>query len=371
MRDARAAQGRRAALVGIAVNLLLSATKFFAGLITHSVAVTADAVNNLSDTMNAAVALFAMRMAAKPFDREHPFGHGRMEYVGGLIVGMVILLMGIELLKSGVQSIISPAALTFSGLAFTLMGLSVLVKLFLYFFYSTVDKKIDSPTMRAAAKDSVSDVFSTGGILLSMLLTRFFGWQVDGYVGVVVALLVLKTGYSVCKETIDMLLGGKPDQELGDRLTQRLLSYEGILGVHDMVIHDYGPGRCVASVHAEVSAKSDIVEIHEVIDLAEREISKDFYLPICIHMDPIVTDDKETGAVKERMTAFIQSVDSRLRLHDFRRVPGDNQTNLIFDVLLPMDYGDEAALLKQISRYAQTINDRYACVVHFDRDRFQ
>ncbi len=371
MEESRAAQGNKGAMMGICVNIALCLMKFFTGIITKSVAITADAANNLSDAMGSVVALFSIQVAQKPLDKEHPFGHGRMEYVGGLIVGMIILLMGFELFKSGVEGIVTPAELSFSLLSFALMGVSILAKVFLYFYYTSIDKKIGSVAMKAAAKDSLSDVVATSGIILSMVITRFFGLKVDGYVGVLVALVVLKAGYSVCKETVDRLLGGTPDKELGEDLAKALLSYEGILGVHDMVLHDYGPGRCVASVHAEVSAEDNIVAIHEVIDQAEREIGEKFNLPICIHMDPIVTDDGESNAVQAQMAAFLKTVDSRLMLHDFRRVPGEKQINLIFDVVLPLDYEDESALKTKIEVHALELDTRYRCVLHFDRDYFR
>ena len=371
MQESRAAKGNRASQAGIVINAVLCAVKFAVGLITHSVAVMADAANNLSDALGAVVTLFSTRMAQKPYDKEHPFGHGRMEYVGGLIVGMMILFMGVELLKGGIEGIMAPAALTFSALSFAVMGLSVAVKASLYFYYSHVDKEIGSVALKAAAKDSLADVVATGGILLSMAAARFFSLKADGYVGVLVALVVIKAGYTVCKETIDSLLGGVPDKALAQRLSKALLGYEGILGVHDMVLHDYGPGRCVASVHAEVSAQANIVEIHEMIDMAERNITEQFNMPICIHMDPIVTEDEQTNAVKAQMAAYLKTIDNRLQLHDFRRVPGESQVNLIFDVVLPLDFKVESSLKAGIEAYALSLDERYRCVLNFDRDYFR
>lgn len=369
--ESRALKGKRSAAIGIFLNALLCAMKLTAGLLTKSVAVMADAANNLSDALGAVVTLFSMRVAQKPDDKEHPFGHGRMEYVGGLVVGLLILFVGYELFKGGIESILNPKELAFSFISFVLMGVSATVKLGMYFYYTAVDKKIHSLAMKAAAKDSLSDVMATGGIILSMAAARLFHVKIDGYAGVLAALLVLKAGFDVCRETIDRLLGGKPDRELALKAEKALLSYEGILGLHDMVLHDYGPGRCVASVHAEVSAEADIVAIHELIDRAEREIGERYNLPICIHMDPIITDDIESNAVKAQIAAFLKTEDRRLKLHDFRRVPGDMQENLIFDVVLPTEYKEENALKEKLEAYARTLNSRYRCIIHFDRDYFQ
>ena len=371
MEKGRKTEVSRGAGIGILVNALLCAIKFAAGLLTRSVAVMADAANNLGDALAAVVTLLSMRMAQKPDDREHPFGHGRMEYVGGLVVGLLILFVGLELFKSGVEGIFSPKELAFSFVSFVLMGVCALVKLAMYFYYAAIDKRIGSLAMKAVAKDSLSDVLATGSIILSMAVARVFHVKIDGYIGVLAALLVLKAGFDVCRETVDRLLGGKPDRALAQKVEEALLRYEGILGLHDMVLHDYGPGRCVASVHAEVSAEADIVVIHELIDRAEREISERYHLPICIHMDPIITDDVQSNAVKAQIAAFLKTADGRLKLHDFRRVPGEKQENLIFDVVLPPDYKDESALKEKLEAYARELNDRYRCVIHFDRDYFQ
>lgn len=367
----RGAYGTLGSVVGVIVNLFLTLIKFLVGISIKSIAVTADAANNLSDAGGAIVSLVSVRVAQKPKDKDHPFGHGRMEYIGALGVGALILLMGIELLKEGVSNIFSPQPLAFTWVALGLMVFSVFMKWWLYVFYNKVGKRIESATLLAAAKDSISDVLATSGVIISMLVGYFFSLPVDGYMGVVVALIVLKAGYNVCRDTVDQLLGGKPDREQGKLLIQKLLSYPGILGVHDLVLHDYGPGRCVASVHAEVSAKENIVEIHEVIDQAEREISEEMNMPICIHMDPIVTEDETTNAVCAQMSGFLRTVDNRLRLHDFRIVPGEKQINLIFDVLIPGDYREKDTLELKIADYAKSIDARYACVLHFDLDYYQ
>ena len=366
----RGRYGTLGSCVGIAVNLLLSAAKFLLGTLTGSVAVTADAANNLSDAGGSIVSLISVRMAQKPVDREHPFGHGRMEYIGALGVGVLILLMGVELLKSGVESILRPEPLAFGWLPFGLLLASILLKLWLYFFYHQLGRKIDAATLLAAAKDSLSDVLATSAVALSMLAGHLWGWAVDGWMGVVVALLVLKAGYDVCRGTIDNLIGGKPDQALGRQIIGMLLRYDQILGVHDLMIHDYGPGRCIASVHAEVPAHGDILQLHEMIDRAEREVGQKLNIPLCIHMDPIVTGDAETDRMKETMVEALHAMDPELMLHDFRRVPGEKQVNLIFDVAVPAGYGDVKALREGIEAAAEAMDPRNRCVIQFDVDYY-
>ena len=325
----RGAYGTLASCVGIGTNLLLALAKFLVGIATGSVAVTADAANNLSDAGGSIVSLVSVRLAQKPMDREHPYGHGRMEYIGALGVGVLILLMGVELLKSGVESILSPQALNFGWIPLGILLMSILAKGWLYGFYTKLGKAIDSATLLAAAKDSVSDVLATSAVAVSMLVGRFLGWPVDGWMGTAVALVVLKAGYDVCKDTVDSLLGGTPDKALGQEIIKRLMRYDQILGVHDLMLHDYGPGRCVASIHAEVPADGNILELHEIIDRAEREIGEELHLPICIHMDPIVSGDPETDRAEAAMKEYLTSLNPALKLHDFRRVPGEKQVNLI------------------------------------------
>jgi cation diffusion facilitator family transporter len=356
---------------GICINILLSLTKFLAGLLSGSVAVTADAANNLSDAGGSVVSLVSARMAQKPGDRDHPFGHGRMEYIGALGVGIFILLMGFELFRGGIENIITPSTPDFALITFIIMIGSVLTKGWLYFFYMKLGKAIDSQPLKAASKDSVSDVLATSGVLIGMLIDRLSGIRLDGYMGVLVSLFVLKTGYGVCKETVDRLLGAQPSREVYSKLTQKLLSYEEILGVHDLVVHDYGPGRSIASVHAEVSAKADIVKIHEVIDLAERDISKEMSIPLVIHMDPIITDDEETLNTLAKMENYLASLDPRLKLHDFRRVMRSDRIMLLFDVVVPVDFTDKASLKEKIEAYARELDSENECMIDFDADYTQ
>ena len=364
----RAAYGTLGACTGIAVNVLLSATKFLLGLMSGSLAVMADAVNNLSDAAGSVMSLLSVRLADKPVDREHPFGHGRIEYIGALAIGVLILIAGVKLLSEGIAAIVTPAVLTVQLVTLALLFASVLVKLWLYFYYRKLGRAIDSTTLLAASKDSLSDVVATSAVLVSIVLQKLFGWRIDGYMGVVVAMFVLKTGLSVCKDPIDRLLGEKPNPSMTRAIREKLLSYEGILGLHDLVVHDYGPGRCIASVHAEVSAKGDIVAVHEMIDQAERELKEELGIVVLIHMDPIVTDDPLVNEVHQKVSEYLHSVDERLSLHDFRMVPGQQQINLVFDCLLPDGYADRDGLLKMLTEFAKTLDTRYALVVQFDTD---
>ncbi len=367
-RQVRAAYGTLGSVTGIAVNVLLAAAKFTVGLLSGSLAVTADAVNNLSDSAGSLMALITVRMAVKPNDKAHPFGHGRLEYIGALAVGVLILLAGVQLLIGGVKAILHPAAVSVSLPMLLLMLSSIAVKFWLFYYYRFIARRIDSKTLFAAAKDSLSDMLATGAVVISMLLQLLLAWTTDGYIGVLVAIFVLKTGLDVCRDTVDSLLGGKPDEHLTRDIRRILLQYEDIRGVHDLILHDYGPGRCIASVHAEVSAAGNLVTVHESIDRAEREIKEQLGIEVCIHMDPTVTDDPAINSAREQIAAYLESVDSRLSLHDFRMVPGEKQVNLVFDCLLPADFKDKDRLLKDLKRYAKQLDPRYEVIVQFDTD---
>lgn len=366
--DVRAAYGTLASSAGMIVNLLLSAAKFLMGVLSGSLAITADAANNLSDAAGSLVAFITVRLARKPVDLDHPFGHGRMEYLGSLGVGALILTMGVTLLRDGVTSILHPTEPAFSWAVAAVLALSMLAKGWLYHFYRTLGQKTSNGTLLAASKDSFGDVLSTGAVLLSLVIHALFGWKLDGWMGVVVSLLVLKAGFEVCKDTLDSLLGGRPDPEKIQQIREILLAHEGILGLHDLVLHDYGPGRCFASVHAEVNAEGNILAIHELIDDAEREVAHRMNLPICIHMDPIVTSDETTNRVRQQLEAFLTRFDPALSMHDFRMVPGEGHTNLIFDCVLPAGYTSREMLMNALTAYAKALDERYNLVVMFDTD---
>lgn len=367
-RGARAAYGALGSGTGIAVNILLSTTKFLVGLISGSLAVTADAVNNLSDAAGSVMALISVRIAGKPVDREHPYGHGRMEYIGALAVGALIVVAGIKLLMEGANGIMQPAVLTVSVLTLVLLTASVLAKLWLYFFYRRLARAIDSQPLYAASKDSLSDVAATSAVVLSVLLQKLLGWRVDGYMSVLVALFVLKTGVSILRDTVSRLLGGQPNPELIQTIRDKLTAYDGILGVHDLAVHDYGPGRCIASVHAEVSAKGDIVAVHEIIDRAERELQSELGVEVLIHMDPVTTDDEAANALHSGLVALLRDTDARLTMHDFQLVRDQSRTSVKFDCALPEGFAERDALLGRIRAFVTEREPRAELAVRFDHD---
>ena len=334
----RRAYGSLCGLVGIALNLLLFAGKFFAGVISGSIAVTADAFNNLSDAGSSVITLLGFRLAGKKPDPDHPFGHGRMEYVSGLVVAALILLMGVELGKSSFDKILHPAAVDFSVLAIVILAVSVAVKLYMSFYNASVGKKINSAAMLATAADSRSDAISTSAVLVAMLVAKFTNLQIDGYVGLIVAVLILIAGIKAGKETLDPLLGQAPEEEFVKDIERIVMSHAPICGIHDLVVHDYGPGRVMITLHAEVPAHGDILELHDVIDTAEAALARELGCTATIHMDPIVTnDDGLTGELRHQVSELVKTIDERITIHDFRMVPGPTHTNLIFDAVVPHD----------------------------------
>lgn len=360
--------GTLGSAVGVGVNVLLTVVKLFVGSATGSVAVTSDAVNNLSDAAGSMVSLVTMRLAQKPIDKEHPFGHGRAEYIGALAVGMLILFMGVEILRSSVRSILQPEPLTLSLVPFALLVLSVLAKGGLYLFYTGVGRLIDFSSLLAAAKDSLSDMLATSAVVISTVVALFWDFPIDGVMGVLVALLVFRAGFGVVREMLDNLLGGRPDPELGREIIRRLMTYDSILGTHDLLIHDYGPGRCFASIHAEVPAEGDLLQLHETIDCAEREIGEALNVPLCIHMDPVVTGDEKTDEASAHLTAALTALGGGYMLHDLRMVPGENRTNLVFDVAVPAGCGEKQRITDTLTAAAKALDPRYECVIHFDID---
>lgn len=322
-------------LVGIVLNLLLSAGKLGAGLLTGSISVTADAFNNLSDAGSSVVTLAGFRMAAKQADEDHPFGHGRIEYLAGLIVAAAILLVGVELAKTSVEKILSPEAVSFSWLSAGILLGSILVKLWMSWFNRTLGRRIGSAAMAATAADSLSDAVATSAVLLGTLVFRFTGYNVDGWVGLLVAVFILRSGWGAAKDTLDPLLGQSPDPDLVESIQKAVLAHPQVTGVHDLIIHDYGPGRRMMSLHAEVPMDADVLEVHDVIDNIERELKETFHIEAVIHMDPIATKDPQTNALREKMAALVREIDPAMTIHDFRMTVGPDHQNLIFDVVVP------------------------------------
>ena len=333
----RRAYGTLCGAVGIGLNVLLFIGKFFAGRLSGSIAVTADAFNNLSDAGSSAVTLLGFRLAGKKPDPDHPFGHGRIEYISGLVVAGLILLMGVELAKSSFDKILHPEEVTFSALALVILAVSVAVKLYMWHYNRRIGGKIRSAAMEATASDSLSDAAATSAVLLAMLIGRWTGLAVDGYVGMVVALFILFSAYKAAKETLSPLLGQAPDPELVQHIRDIVEEHDTVVGIHDLVVHDYGPGRQMVSLHAEVPASGDILQLHDVIDNIERELHEKLHVQAVIHMDPIVTDDETVDALRRQVAELVRQVEPRMTIHDLRVIRGTTHTNLVFDAVLPLD----------------------------------
>lgn len=363
----RQAYGQLCGAVGIGLNLLLFAGKLFAGTISGSIAITADAFNNLSDAGSSVVTLLGFRLAGRKPDPEHPFGHGRMEYISGLAVAGLILLMGVELGKSSLKKILSPEEIVSSPLVLAILAVSVAVKLYMFYYNRSIGKKIKSAAMSATATDSLSDAVSTTAVLIATLVGQFTGLNIDGWVGLLVALFILFSAYKAAKETLSPLLGQTPDPEFVDRIEQIVLSYPEVLNIHDLIVHDYGPGRMMISLHAEVSADGDLLQLHDVIDNAEHRLKKELGCMAVIHMDPIITNDAHTDALRMAVAEKVKTIDPRLTIHDFRTVPGSTHTNLIFDVVVPYDVKltvDEVR--RRIGALVKELDENYFAVVQVD-----
>ena len=363
----RQAYGQLCGAVGIGLNLLLFAGKLFAGTISGSIAITADAFNNLSDAGSSLVTLLGFRLAGRKPDPEHPFGHGRMEYISGLAVAGLILLMGVELGKSSLKKILSPEEIVSSPLVLAILAVSVAVKLYMFYYNRSIGRKIKSAAMSATATDSLSDAVSTTAVLMATLVGQFTGLNIDGWVGLLVALFILFSAYKAAKETLSPLLGQTPDPEFVDRIEQIVLSYPEVLNIHDLIVHDYGPGRVMISLHAEVSADGDLLQLHDVIDNAEHRLKKELGCMAVIHMDPIITNDAHTDALRMAVAEKVKAIDPRLTIHDFRTVSGPTHTNLIFDVVVPYDVkltADEVR--RRIGALVKELDENYFAVVQVD-----
>lgn len=366
----REAYGILAGFVGIACNLILCAMKFVIGTLSGSIAIQADAVNNLSDVGSSAVMLIGSKMAGKPADREHPYGHARMEYIAALIIAFFILIVGFELGRESVMKIIAPEPVEFSVAMIAVLVGSILVKLWMSRFTANIGRRINSSTMSAATSDSIADVISTGAILLSSVIGYFKGVNIDGYIGVVVAGFVLYSGVSILRDTISPLMGEAPDPKVVAELTDRILSYDGIIGIHDILVHSYGPGKLIASAHAEVRSDCDLMAIHETIDTAEREVGVQTGILLTLHLDPVEVDNAVLNETREQIKGILAEIDETLRFHDFRMVRGENRTNLLFDIVVqPGRKPEEIAELKQrVADEAARLNPAYHCILSVDVD---
>ena len=354
--------------VGIVLNLLLSAGKLFAGLMTGSISITADAFNNLSDAGSSVVTLVGFKLAGQKADDGHPFGHGRMEYVSGLVVSMVILLMGVELAKTSVEKILEPQPVEFSPLVAVILAVSIAVKLYMSHYNRAIGRKIGSAAMAATAADSLSDSLATTAVLLSTLAGHFWNVNIDGWCGAAVACFILWAGVKAAKETIDPLLGQPPSPEFVSQIQEIVLRHREITGIHDLMVHDYGPGRLFVSLHAEVPASGDILALHDVVDSAERELASELGCLATIHMDPVVSDDGLTAETRERVAAIVRLIDPGITIHDFRMVPGPTHTNVIFDAVVP--YGcplSDQEVARRVQEGVRALDGNYFAVVEVEK----
>ena len=365
--EVRRAWGALCGFVGIGLNLLLFAGKLAAGTLSGSIAVTADAFNNLSDAGSSVVTLLGFRLAGRKPDADHPFGHGRMEYISGLVVAGLILLMGAELAKSSFEKILHPEAVSFSWLAAAILLVSIGVKVYMYLYNKAVGKKIRSAAMSATAADSLSDTVATAAVLAAMLIGRLTNVQLDGWVGLLVALFILWSAVQAARDTVSPLLGQSPDPMLVKEIEALVMAHDTVVGVHDLVVHDYGPGRRIISLHAEVPADGQVLALHDVIDNIEAELSRKLHCEAVIHMDPVVVGDPQVNALHEKVAELVRTIDPRITIHDFRIVPGTTHTNLIFDAVIPFDERlTRPQVAAQICQLVQELDGHYRAVVKIE-----
>ena len=368
----RQAYGVLSGAVGIGLNILLFFGKWLAGTISGSIAIIADAFNNLSDAGSSIITLIGFRLSGQEPDPEHPFGHGRMEYISGLLVSVAILVMGFELIGSSIGKLRSPEPIESSALVFGILIASILVKLYMFFYNHSLSKKIESAAMKATSVDSLSDTVATTLVLIATLISKYTGLLLDGWFGILVGLFILYTGGSTLKETIDILLGQPPKQEFIDEVKEIVLGHSMVHGVHDLIVHDYGPGRVMISLHAEVDVNGDIQDIHEQIDHIEHELQEKLHCSATIHMDPIVTDDKEVLVMKAKVEEMVHFLDESFSMHDFRMVRGSTRTNLIFDVEVPRktSYTDNEIVNWLKERIHELPGSKYFAVIQIDHEYY-
>lgn len=360
----RADIGKMAGTAGIVCNLLLFTGKLLAGSLAGSVGIIADAMNNLTDCASSVVTLAGFRLARRPADEHHPYGHARYEYLAGLAVSFLILLVGVELTKSSVEKIFHPAPLEFSTVSVGILLGAILLKLWMWRFNWVLGRSIDSQTLMATAQDSRNDVLATSGVLAGCIIGQISGWNLDGLVGLAVALFILVSGVRTLKETASPLLGRQADRELVEAISGLLLQREQVLGVHDLLIHDYGPGQCFASVHAELSAGEDPMRSHDIIDGIEREALEKLNVHLVIHYDPVRSDDRKWNKMRCRLEAIASDIDPRITLHDLRMTKEEEQTRLSFDLAVPYALLEREQQIRE--QITQTLGSRYICDIHFD-----
>jgi cation diffusion facilitator family transporter len=368
-REVRQRYGYLSGYAGIISNIILFLLKISIGLYLNSIAVMADAFNNLSDVGSSVVTIFGFMMSGKPADKEHPFGHGRFEYIAAMVVSFMVMLVGFEFVQSSINKIIDPDVLKFDIFTFILLLSSIVVKIWLAFFNRKIGKTIGSKVMEATAFDSLSDVIATSVVALSLVASRWIAVPIDGYIGLAVSVFILYNGFNLTKETLNPLLGAAPDEELVKAIMDKTLSYKGIIGIHDLIVHNYGPGRIVASIHAEIPYNMDIMEAHDIIDLAEQEISEELGLHLVIHMDPINTDDEVVQNAKAQVIDILKDFPQDLSIHDFRVVGKEKHMNVIFDMVVPYGFKekDEKVLVEEVKQAIKKRHPNYDAIITIDR----
>ncbi len=362
--------GTLAGVVGILCNLVLFAAKLTAGILTGAISIIADAVNNLSDMGSSVVSMLGFRLASKPADPDHPYGHGRIEYISAFIVAGLIIFMGFELLKASAEKMFSVSALEFGTASIIILIISIVIKLWMAFFNRKLGKKINSQALIATYEDSRNDAITTGAILISVIIMMLTEVNIDPYIGAVVALFILWSGLMTAKRTLGPLLGEPLDEQTAHEIEAEIMSFDGFLGIHDLIAHNYGPGRCFASVHVEVPANIDIVTCHEKIDICEKQVFEKTGVMLTVHMDPVETDNEKLNLARSLIAQGVSRIHEGLTIHDFRMTPKtDERTNLIFDVVLPAGLENKKTELKrQIEQMAREIDETYCCVITFDLD---
>lgn len=361
--------GKFASIVGIASNLLLFIIKIAAGTLFNSISITADAVNNLSDSGSSVITLIGFKISGKPADAKHPYGHARMEYISGLIVSFIILFLGLQLIQSSIGKIIHPQTAQFSLISIVVLAVAVLIKFWQCSFYRKVGRIIDSTALMATSVDSWNDILATSAVMVAAIVTHLTGFNLDGYMGVVVALFILVSGIRLINHTISPLLGTAPSKEMVDSIYKKILSYDNIMGLHDLTVHNYGAAKCFASVHCEVNAGQDIMVSHDIIDNIERDFLKDMDIHLIVHLDPIITDDEKTNELKVVVEKLIKQISPEIGVHDFRVVWSVSHSNLIFDIVVPFEFQwSDDELIKQISDSIHEINATYHAVIMVDHD---
>ena len=364
----RSAYGTLCGIMGIILNILLFGIKMLAGAISGSISIMADAFNNLTDAGSSVITLIGFRMSGQKPDRDHPFGHGRIEYISGLIVSMLILLVGFELGKGSVEKIITPEPVEFSIVAIIILVCSIAVKGYMALYNFTIGKKISSAAMRATAQDSLNDTIATTAVLLCLIFAKLTSINIDAYCGLAVSGFILFSGLRAVKETMDPLLGTPPSEEFIKDIEKIVHSYEGVSGIHDLIVHDYGPARTMISLHAEVPCDADMLATHDMIDNIEKELREHLNCDAVIHMDPIATNDELTTSVREKVAALVTCIDSALTIHDFRMVTGPTHTNVLFDLVVPFGFEkSEKELRENMQTIVKTIDENYYSVINIDK----